>query len=80
MENNNTNNNIQKPVSVIIEETKGNLAKVINESGLHLSLIEMIFKDMYLEVCNQAERIYVREKAAYEQLCLQKENDSNVDN
>lgn len=88
MENNNSNNNInnnihntinniQKPVSLIIEEFKDNLATVINESGLHMSLIDMIVKEIYFEVHNQAELISAREKLEYERLCYEEINKQN---
>ena len=61
----NTINNVPKPISLVIGEFRENLAKTINESGLHISLIEMVVKEIYLEVCNQAEVISIREKNEY---------------
>lgn len=61
--------NIQKPVSVVIEETQQKLADVINESNLHIALLEMIVKELYLEIRTQAEIVSANEKAEYESLC-----------
>lgn len=41
---------MNKPVSLIIEETKKSLADTINTCGLHISVIEMIMKELYSEV------------------------------
>ena len=41
---------MNKPFSLIIQETKQELIDVINNSNLHPSVIEMIVKDIYLEV------------------------------
>ena len=41
---------MNKPFSLIIEETKQELIDVINNSNLHPSIMEMIVKDIYLEV------------------------------
>ena len=43
---------MNKPVSLLIEETKKSLAATINTCGLHISVIEMIMKELYLEVSN----------------------------
>lgn len=42
---------MDKPISIIIQETKQALADVINKSNLHPAIIELIIKDIYLEVC-----------------------------
>lgn len=41
---------MNKPFSLIIQETKQELIDVINNSNLHPSVVEMIVKDIYLEV------------------------------
>jgi hypothetical protein len=41
---------MDKPVSMIIEETKTLLADIINNCKLHPAIIEMIVKDIYMEV------------------------------
>jgi hypothetical protein len=43
--------NMEKPVSMIIEETKQSLADIINNCKLHPAIIEMIMKDAYFEIC-----------------------------
>jgi hypothetical protein len=41
---------MEKPIDLLIVETKSNIAKVANESRLPLSILELIFKDLYTQV------------------------------
>ena len=66
MKNENTNNNIQKPISVMVDDFRKNLAQTINDAELHISLIEMIVKEIYLEVRHHAETLSLREQAEYQ--------------
>lgn len=56
---------MEKPVSMIIEETKQLLADAINNCKLHPSIIEMIVKDVYLEVCQLNMVNTTKEKEQY---------------
>ena len=67
MENN--ENNIQKPVSMIVNESRDIIANAINSANLHPVLLEMILKDFYLEVKNQAEIMSKRENSEYKRKC-----------
>lgn len=60
---------IQKPVSMVIDETREKFVKAINESNLHMTILEMIVKELYLEIRTQAELVSANEKAEYESLC-----------
>ena len=55
----------QKPISMMIQETKQSLAEVINKSNLHPSIIELIVKDMYVEICQLNIANTAREKEQY---------------
>lgn len=68
MENNTiTNtNNIQKPVSLIVDEAKTTLINTINSIQLHPTILEMIMKELYIEVQNQALAKAKKEQAEYE--------------
>lgn len=69
MENNtNVTNNIQKPISLIIEEGKTNIINTINELNLHPTLLEPILKDIYAEVQMQARMTLERETAEYNRM------------
>ena len=67
MENSNTNN-IQKPISMVLKESKDIIVNAINSVNLHPSLLEMIMKDLYVEVKNQAEIMSQRESSEYERM------------
>lgn len=56
---------MDKPVSMTIDETKQSLADVINNCKLHPAIIEMIVKDIYLEVCQLSTVNAAKEKKQY---------------
>lgn len=66
---------MNKPFSVIIRETKESLVSVINTSGLPLDVLQMILKELYNVVCNQAQLNYEQELKAYNE----QENSDNGD-
>jgi hypothetical protein len=74
MANKNTNNNtnkenlniqIQKPISLVVKEEKEKLVNVLNNINLHPVLLEMIVKEIYLDVQNQAKYVSEREMQEY---------------
>ena len=75
MENTKNTNNIQKPISLIIDESKNAIVDAINNVQLHPVLLEMILKELYLEVQNQAIAATQREKNEYERLLNENIND-----
>lgn len=56
---------MEKPISMIIEETKQELISVINKCQLHPSLTEMILKDIYTEISMLSMNIRNQEKEKY---------------
>lgn len=56
---------MNKPFSIIVEETKQKLVDIINQSGLHPSIVEMIVKDIYWEVNRLSIETTTREKEYY---------------
>lgn len=70
MENNKiqNTNSIQKPISLIIEESKSTIVDAINSARLHPILLEMIVKELYLEIQSQARMMSEREKVEYENM------------
>ena len=60
---------MEKPISMIIDETKQMLISTINECQLHPSILEMIVKDIYTEISmlnvnlrNQEKEQYLKEQ------------------
>lgn len=56
---------MDKPISIIIEETKKSLADTINNCNLHPSIIEMIIKDIYWEVNHLSVETKRKEKEQF---------------
>ena len=48
-------NNINKPLSLIIRESKNTIIDAINQANLHPTLLELIIKDIYNEVQHNAK-------------------------
>lgn len=55
-----------KPANLIIEETKENLVKVINESGLPPFLLEPVLKDLYNQISILKQQELEKSKKEYE--------------
>ena len=57
-------------INLAVDELRNKLVKDINESGLPLSIVEMIMKDLYLQVAEVAAAQIKKEKEE-----LQNDND-----
>lgn len=66
MDNNEKVTTPQKPISLIISDFKKNIIDTINNSGLPLSIVEFIMKDLYSEIHIAAEQQSMKEKEAWE--------------
>ena len=68
MENNNTNNQINKPLSLLTKELEASLVNIINEytSILHPTIIELVVNKVYTSVGQFAEKQAKREQTEYE--------------
>lgn len=64
---------MNKPANLIVEETKVNIAKVINESGLPPFLLEPILKDLYNQVNILKQQELEQSKKQYEDSLKQEE-------
>lgn len=56
----------EKPASVLIEEFKADLCDIINTSPLHISIKELVLKNIYNEVSMKNTQVFMEEKNAYE--------------
>lgn len=56
-----------KPANLIVEETKENLTKVINESGLPPFLLELIIRDIYNQISFLKQKELEKSKKDYEE-------------
>lgn len=55
-----------KPISILIQEAKNDIAEAINKQELHSSILRMLLKEIYDEVCMLDSQIVTKEKADYE--------------
>lgn len=58
---------MNKPANLIVEETKENLTKVINESGLPPFLLELIIRDIYNQISFLKQKELEKSKKDYEE-------------
>ena len=56
---------MNKPLTMIIKETKTKLASVCNESGLSPAILDLIVQGIYSEVHSLAEKQALEEQMSY---------------
>ena len=56
---------MNKPLTMVIKETKNKLANVCNESGLPPIVLDLIMQGIYSEIHSLAERQTVEEEMSY---------------
>lgn len=56
---------MNKPLTMVIKETKTKLANVCNESGLSPIHLDLIMQGLYTEIHSLAERQALEEEVAY---------------
>ena len=69
---------MNKPLSMVIKDTKIKLANICNESSLSPIILELIVKDIYSEIRHLAEMQALEEKFAYTK-SLESKDDDNKD-
>ena len=57
---------MNKPANLIMEETKGNIIKIINDSGLPPFLLEPILKDLFNQISILKQQELEKSKQEYE--------------
>lgn len=62
----NTNNTINKPLPLTVNELNQIIVNAINNSGLPMTIIEMEMRSLYNEVIQKAREEYERAKVEYE--------------
>ena len=56
---------MEKPISIILEELKQDIANSINNSQLPLAIIEPVMKDLYNEIVTLAQKQLIKDKENY---------------
>lgn len=62
---------IEKPASMAINETKENLINVCNKSNLHISVLQLIVKELHEEINKTAQKVLEDEREEYEKAISQ---------
>lgn len=70
---------MEKPISMLVTETKANLIKVCNESNLHISVLQLIVKELHSEIDKVAQRCMEDERAEYQSAISQESSDEEVE-
>ena len=56
---------MEKPISVTINDVKQDVVKIINASGLHPTILQLIFKDICSDINSLAMECLHKEKTEY---------------
>lgn len=56
---------MNKPITMVIKETKNKLANICNESGLSPVVLDLIIQGIYSEIHSLAERQTIEEEMSY---------------
>lgn len=73
---------MNKPITMIIKETKSKLVDVCNESGLSPAILDLIVQGIYSEVHSLAEKQALEEESMYAMMAQNVDRniqDDNVD-
>ena len=70
---------MEKPASLLIQETRNNIINILNESKLHSSILELIMKDIMNDVTNASTRIKNKELEEYNNKVLEESKDNSED-
>lgn len=68
---------MNKPLTMIIKETKNKLANICNESGLPPAILDLIVQGLYTEIHHIAERQSLEEEIAYARTVEKKISENN---
>ena len=69
-------NEKNKPITMVIKETKTKMISVINESGLPFAVLDLIMQGIYSEIHTLAERQASEEERAYIEAIKSKDIDN----
>ena len=62
---------MEKPASLLIQETRNNIINILNESKLHSSILELIMKDIMNDVISASTRVKNKELEEYNKKVLE---------
>lgn len=71
-------NKINKPITMVIKETKTKIANICNESGLSPIILDLIMQGIYSEIHSLAERQTVEEEMSYTKMVKESSKKTEV--
>lgn len=69
---------MNKPITMVIKETKNKIANICNESGLSPIVLDLIMQGIYSEIHSLAERQTMEEEMAYVKMLAEASNKAEV--
>lgn len=70
---------MERPASLLIQETRNNIINILNESKLHPSILELIMKDIMNDVINASTRIKNKELEEYNNKVIEEAKNNSED-
>lgn len=70
---------MERPASLLIQETRNNIINILNESKLHPSILELIMKDIMNDVINASTRIKNKELEEYNNKVIEETKNNSED-
>lgn len=70
---------MEKPASLLIQETINKIINILNESKLHPSILELIMKDIMNAVTNASIRVRNKELEEYNNKVLEEAKNNSED-
>lgn len=70
---------MEKPASLLIQETRNKIINILNESKLHPSILELIMKDIMNDVTNASAGVKNKELEEYNNKVLEEAKNNSED-
>lgn len=70
---------MERPASLLIQETRSNIINILNESKLHPSILELIMKDIMNDVTNASATVKNKELEEYNNKVLEEAKNNSED-
>ena len=71
---------MNKPLTMVIKETKNKLVNICNESGLPPIVLDLVVQGIYSEIHSLAERQTLEEEIAYVKTLEETDKDIDITN
>ena len=71
---------MNKPITMVIKETKAKIANICNESGLPPIVLDLIMQGIYTEIHSLAERQTMEEEMTYVKMLEEESKKTKVAN